>query len=290
VDSSKGRVTRFILAGTAGSSLLFLLLIVLFLFMEGVPVFAQLSVSEFFLGLDWYPASTPPEFGILPLLAGSLAVTAVASITAIPLGVMTAVWLSEIAPSPVRRIGKPLIELLATLPSVVVGFFGMVVIAPLLQDYLGADTGLNILNAGLMLALMSVPTICSITEDTLNALPVSLREASLALGATRWETTLKIVLPAAGSGIGTACMLGISRSIGETMVVLMVAGGAGIIPHSPFDPVRPMPASIAAEIAEAPFGGEHYHALFAIGLVLFLFTLLFNLIAQRIAGASGEKE
>jgi phosphate transport system permease protein len=258
--------------------------------MEGMPVFTQLSAAEFFLGLDWYPTSEPPEFGIFPLLAGSLAVTAVASATGIPLGVMTAVWLSEIAPGPVRRIGKPLIELLATLPSVVVGFFGLVVIAPLLQDYLGADTGLNILNAGLMLALMSVPTICSITEDALNALPVSLREASLALGATRWETTLKIVLPAAGSGIGTACMLGISRSIGETMVVLMVAGGAGIIPLSLFDPVRPMPASIAAEIAEAPFGGEHYHALFAIGLVLFLFTLLFNLIAQRIAGASGEKE
>jgi phosphate transport system permease protein len=203
---------------------------------------------------------------------------------------MTAVWLSEIAPGAVRRIGKPLIELLATLPSVVVGFFGMVVVAPLIQDYLEADTGLNILNAGLMLALMSVPTICSITEDTLNALPVSLREASLALGATRWETTLKIVLPAAGPGIGTACMLGRSRSIGETMVVRLVAGGAGIIPRSLFDPVRPMPASIAAEIAEAPFGGEHYHALFAIGLVLFLFTLLFNLIAQHIAGASGEKE
>jgi phosphate transport system permease protein len=159
----------------------------------------------------------------------------------------------------------------------------MVVVAPLLQDWLDADTGLNLLNAGLMLAFMSVPTICSVSEDALHAVPIALREASLALGATRWETTIKVVIPAAFSGIGTACMLGMSRSIGETMVVLMVAGGAGIIPSSLFDPIRPMPASIAAEMAEAPFRGEHYHALFAIGAVLFLFTLTFNILAQRIA-------
>jgi phosphate transport system permease protein len=142
--------------------------------------------------------------------------------------------------------------------------------------------GLNLFNASLMLAFMSVPTICSVAEDALRAVPPSLREASLALGATRWETTFKVVLPAASSGIGTACMLGMSRSIGETMVVLMVAGGAGIIPHSLFSPIRPMPAAIAAELAEAPFRGEHYHALFAIGMVLFLFTLCFNVIAQYI--------
>jgi phosphate transport system permease protein len=202
---------------------------------------------------------------------------------------MTAVWLAEVAPGSMRRVGKPLIELLAALPSVVVGLFGMVVVAPLLQNYLGADSGLNLLNAGLMLALMSVPTICSITEDALQAVPVSLREASLALGATRWETTVRVVLPSATSGIGTACMLGISRSIGETMVVLMVAGGAGLLPLSLFDPVRPLPASIAAEIAEVSFGGEHYHALFAVGLTLFMSTLLFNLVALRIAGKSAEK-
>jgi len=181
-----------------------------------------------------------------------------------------------------RRIVKPVIELLAALPSVVIGFFGMVIVAPFLQKWLGVDTGLNLFNAGLMLAFMSVPTICSVAEDAMHAVPMSLREASLALGATRWETTFKVVLPAASSGIGTACMLGMSRSIGETMVVLMVAGGAGIIPHSLFDPVRPMPAAIAAELAEAPFRGDHYHALFAIGMVLFLFTLAFNAIAQYI--------
>lgn len=279
----KEALIRRILAGIAGCSLLFLALIMVFLFMEGLPVFSFVSMKDFFLGSAWYPTSEPPEFGIFPLIAGSVAVTVVSSAIAIPLGVMTAAWLTEIAPSTVRRIVKPIIELLAALPSVVVGFFGMVIMAPLLQNWFAADTGLNLCNAGLMLAFMSVPTICSISEDALHAVPDSLREASLALGATRWETTIKVVIPAAFSGIGTACMLGMSRSIGETMVVLMVAGGAGIIPHSLFAPVRPMPAAIAAEMAEASFRGEHYHALFAIGMVLFLFTLAFNIIAQRIA-------
>lgn len=275
------RCVRYALAGVAGCSLLMLALIMLFLFIEGLPVFGGTAVADFFFGMGWYPTAEPPEFGILPLMAGSLAVTVVSSAVAVPLGVMTAAWLTEIAPGPLRRVCKPMIELLAALPSVVVGFFGMVVVAPLLQDVFDADTGLNLLNAGLMLAFMSVPTICSVSEDALHAVPVSLREASLALGATRWETTVNVVIPAARSGIGTACMLGMSRSIGETMVVLMVAGGAGIVPSSLFDPVRPMPASIAAEMAEASFRGEHYHALFAIGAVLFLFTLAFNVAAQR---------
>ncbi|MCC8193135.1 MAG: phosphate ABC transporter permease subunit PstC [Deltaproteobacteria bacterium] len=274
---------RQALAGIGGCYLLFLALIMVFLFLEGLPVFSFESVPDFFFGMQWYPTSEPPEFGIFPLIAGSVAVTAVSSAMAFPLGVMTAAWLTEIAPRTARRIIKPVIELLAALPSVVVGFFGMVIMAPILQDWFNADTGLNLFNAGLMLAFMSVPTICSIAEDALHAVPMSLREASLALGATRWETTIRVVIPAAFSGIGTACMLGMSRSIGETMVVLMVAGGAGIIPVSLFSPVRPMPAAIAAEMAEASFRGEHYHALFAIGMVLFLFTLAFNIIAQRIA-------
>ncbi|MDR0439404.1 MAG: phosphate ABC transporter permease subunit PstC [Candidatus Accumulibacter sp.] len=274
---------RQALAGVAGCSLLFLALIMIFLFMEGLPIFSIYPARDFFLGSAWFPTAAVPEFGIFPMIAGSFAVTAVSSAMSIPLGVMTATWLSEIAPSGVRRIVKPVIELLAALPSVVVGFFGMVVMAPALQDWFDADTGLNLFNASLMLAFMSVPTICSIAEDALRAVPVSLREASLALSATRWETTIRVVIPAAFSGIGTACMLGMSRSIGETMVVLMVAGGAGIVPHSLFDPVRPMPAAIAAEMAEASFRGAHYHALFAIGMVLFLFTLAFNVIAQRIA-------
>lgn len=281
--ANKERLIHLGLAVIAFSSLLFLGLITFFLFMEGLPVFQYVSIKEFFTGSNWYPTSNPPEFQIFPLIVGSVAVTLVASVIAIPLGVLTAAWMTEVAPAALRRILKPVIELLAALPSVVVGFFGMIVVAPVLQDVFDADIGLNLFNAGLMLAFMSVPTICSISEDALFGVPKSLREASLALGATRWETTAKVVIPAAFSGIGTACMLGMSRSIGETMVVLMVAGGAGIIPEWIFDPVRPMPAAIAAEIAEASFRGEHYHALFAVGMVLFLFTLAFNCVAQAVS-------
>ena len=275
-------IRRF-LAGIAGCSLLALGLILAFLFLEGVPALIRLSPLEFFFGREWYPTAEPPDFGILPFIAGSVAVTVTASALAIPLGVMTAVWLTEIAPAPLRRVVKPLVELLAALPSVVVGFFGMAVVAPLLQRWLDIDTGLNLMNAGLMLAFMSVPTICSISEDALYSVPRSLREASLALGATRWETTIEVVVPAAFSGICTACMLGMARSVGETMVVLMVAGGAGILPASLFDPVRPLPAAIAAEISEASFGGDQYHVLFAMGLLLFVGTLAFTLVARRIA-------
>ena len=283
MKANKETLIRWILATVAWSSLLFLGLIMVFLFMEGLPAFKEVGITEFLFGMHWYPTSEPPEFQIFPLIVGSLAVTAVASCLAIPLGVMTAAWLTEVAPTALRRIVKPMIELLAAFPSVVIGFLGMIILAPILQDWFDADTGLNLLNAGIMLAFMSVPTMCSGAEDALFGVPQSLREASLALGATRWETTAKVVIPAAFSGIGTACMLGISRSIGETMVVLMVAGGAGIIPESIFDPVRPMPAAIAAEIAEASFRGEHYHALFAIGIVLFMLTLAFNIIAQKIS-------
>jgi phosphate transport system permease protein len=196
---------------------------------------------------------------------------------------MTAIYLAEVASSRVREWVKPIVELLAALPSVVIGFFGMVIVAPFLQSVLDIPTGLNLFNASLMLAFMSVPTICTISEDAIFSVPKELKEASLALGATHWETIARVVLPASLSGISTAVILGMSRAIGETMVVLMVAGGAGLVPHSLFDPVRPMPASIAAEMAEAPFRSDHYYALFATGIVLFAFTLLFNLVADHVA-------
>ena len=271
------------LAGVAGFSLLFLGLIVLFLVLEGLPFFKDHSWWRFLTGREWYPAENPAQFEIFPMIVASIAVTLVASCIAVPLGLMTAIYLTEIAPWVVRRVLKPLIELLAAFPSVVIGFVGMVVVAPFLQELFDLDTGLNLFTAGLMLAFMSVPTICSIAEDALFSVPNSLREASLALGATRWETIRHVTVPAAFSGLATAVMLGMSRSIGETMVVLMVAGGAGILPESLFDPVRPLTATIAAEIAEAPFRGEHYRALFCIALVLFLFTLAFNYTAHRFA-------
>jgi phosphate transport system permease protein len=267
----------------ATASILILALITLFLFTEGLPIFGKISVTDFLFGEYWYPTSDPPDFGIYPLILGSFAVTALASLVAIPLGVMTAVYLAEIASAQIREIIKPIVELLAALPSVVIGFFGMVIVAPFLQNTFDLATGLNIFNAGIMLAFMSIPTICSISEDAIFSVPNNLREASLALGATQWETILRVVIPASISGISTAVILGMSRAIGETMVVLMVAGGAGMIPTSIFDPVRPLPASIAAEMAEAPFRGDHYYALFATGIVLFIFTFLFNIVADYIS-------
>ncbi len=264
-------------------SIITLGLIMVYLFLEGAPLFKNVSVMDFLFGNLWYPTADPGEFGIFPLIVASIAVTIFSSLIAIPLGVMTAVYLAEIATPTTRSIFKPMVELLAALPSVVIGFFGMVVVAPYLLDTFDIATGLNLFNASLMLAFMSVPTICSVSEDAIFAVPPELKEASLALGATHWETIRRVVLPASLSGVSTAIILGMSRAIGETMVVLMVAGGAAIVPRSIFSPVRPMPSSIAAEMAEAPFRSEHYHALFAIAVVLFLFTLVFNMIAQHIA-------
>jgi phosphate transport system permease protein len=280
---TKDRIIQNIFFLTALSSIIALGLIMVYLFLEGLPIFHKVSVTNFLFGDYWYPTSDPPDFGIFPLIAASVAVTLVSSAIAIPLGVMTAIYLAEIAGPRSHDFFKPIVELLAALPSVVIGFFGMVIVAPFLQETFNLATGLNLFNAAIMLAFMSVPTICSVSEDAIYSVPRELKEASLALGATRWETISRVVLPASLSGISTAVILGMSRAIGETMVVLMVAGGAAMVPTSLFDPVRPMPSSIAAEMAEAPFRGDHYHALFAIGIVLFLFTLIFNIIAAHIA-------
>jgi phosphate transport system permease protein len=264
-------------------SILILGLIVVFLFREGLPIFREVSVREFIFGREWYPTYSPPAYGIWPLIVGSLIVTLFSSLLAVPLGVLSAVYISEIAPPAIKEILKSIIELLAGLPSVVLGFFGMVIVAPWLQDTFDLPTGLNIVNASVLLAVMAVPTISSISEDALYAVPQDFKEASYALGATKFETIARIIIPAALSGISTAVILGMARAIGETMVVLMVAGGAAAIPESIFDSVRPMPASIAAEMGEAPFRSGHYHALFATGIVLFFMTLAFNLIADFIA-------
>lgn len=269
--------------GVAAISIAILLLIMVFLVNEGVPIFRTVSVNDFIFGQYWYPTSDPAEFGILPLIVASLGVTVISAAMAVPLGVMTAIYLAEIASPRLKEIAKPLVELLASLPSVVIGFFGMVVVAPFLQETFDLPTGLNLFNASLMLAFMSVPTICTISEDAISSVPVELKEASLALGANHIESISRVILPASLSGISTGVILGMSRAIGETMVVLMVAGGAAMIPLSLFDPVRPMPASIAAEMAEAPFHSNHYYALFATGMALFVFNLLFNSIADYIS-------
>ncbi|HOD98870.1 MAG TPA: phosphate ABC transporter permease subunit PstC [Syntrophales bacterium] len=264
-------------------SIMVLGLIVIFLFREGLPIFREVSLRDFLFGREWYPTYDPPSYGIWPLIVASLIVTFFSSLLAVPLGVLSAVYISEIAPPAIKEILKSIIELLAGLPSVVLGFFGMVTVAPWLQETFDLPTGLNIVNASAILALMAVPTISSISEDALYAVPQDFKEASYALGATKFETIVRIIVPAALSGISTAVILGMARAIGETMVVLMVAGGAAAIPESIFDSVRPMPASIAAEMGEAPFRSGHYHALFATGIVLFFMTLAFNLIADYLA-------
>jgi len=291
-NKEKAIKTGFLIAASA--SIIALGLIMYFLISEALPTFfgfdamgekfAGVSFVDFIFGGKWKPVSETPQWGILPLIMGSVWVTLISSLIAIPLGIMTAVYLAEIAPHKVREIVKPMVELLASLPSVVIGFFGLAVVAPILLDIFDIRFGVNMLNASIMLAFMAVPTITSIAEDAIHSVPNEVREGSLALGATRFETIWRVVIPSSLSGLSTAVILGMSRSIGETMVVLMVAGGAARIPDSIFDPVRPMPASIAAEMGETSFGLEmHYFSLFAIAMVLFLITFLFNLLADHIA-------
>ena len=280
---TKEIIIKYIFLLFALVSVLVLGLIVFSLFREGLPLFKTVSVKDFLFGMEWYPTYDPPSFGIFPLAIGSLIVTLIATVIAVPLGVMAAIYISEIAPRRIKEILKTVIELLAGLPSVVLGFFGMVIVAPWLQETFDLPTGLNIMNASVILAIMAIPTISSISEDALYAVPREFKEASYALGATKFETIAQVIVPAALSGISTAVMLGMARAIGETMVVLMVAGGAAAIPEGLFDPVRPMPASIAAEMGETPYGSAHYQALFAIGMVLFFLTLAFNLIADYVS-------
>ncbi|NLG80364.1 MAG: phosphate ABC transporter permease subunit PstC [Firmicutes bacterium] len=271
---------RVVLTMVAFSSLVFLVGIVLVLFREGLPIFRKIGLAHFIFGRDWYPTYDPPSFGILPLMAASFLVTVGAMVVAIPIGVASAITISQVLPGRVRGIIKPVVELLAGVPSVVYGLFGMQVMAPLVMNVFGLPTGLTALTASIILGIMALPTVVSIAEDALSAVPGTYREASYALGATRWETISRVLVPAASSGIVTASLLGMGRAIGETMTVLMVAGGAAVVPTSFLQPVRPMTATIAAEMGEAPVGGSHYHALFAIAIVLFVVTLAFNMVAD----------
>jgi phosphate transport system permease protein len=259
----------------------FVLLIFLFLAREGIPAFFEVPAANLF-GVHWYPIFG--LFGTLPLLLGSILVTVFAVLIALPLGVATAVFVREVAPRWAREILKPLIEVLAGIPSVVLGFFGMTLIAPFVRQALGAPTGLTAFTGALLLGYMSLPTVISVAEDALDAVPRSYRDASLAMGATHWQTIWRVVVPAGRSGILTAVMLGMGRAIGETMAVMMVTGNAARLPlefNALFRPVRTMTATIAAEMGEVARGSVHFHALFAIGIVLFILTFVINLAAAR---------
>ncbi len=262
------------------ASIFFVALIFLFLLKEGLAVFKTVLPSNFIFGKSWYPISEPAQLGILPLILGSLLITFGAAIISIPIGVACAVYIAEIAPLNIKEILKGGIELLAAIPSVVLGFIGMVTVVPWVKNIFNLPTGLTAFSGSIMLAFMAIPTIVSIAEDALYAVPKTYKEGAFALGATHWQTIYRVILPAASSGILAAVMLGIGRVIGETMAVMMITGNSAIIPHSILQPVRTLTATIAAEMGEAVVGSEHYFALFAIGIVLFIISFIINVAAD----------
>jgi len=261
-------------------SIFFVILIFLFLAKEGLSVFKSVTPFNFILGKSWYPISEPSQLGILPLIFGSLLVTLGAAIISIPIGVACAVYIAEIAPLKIKEILKAGIELLAAIPSVVLGFIGMVTLVPWVKTTFHLPTGLTALSGAIILAFMAMPTIVSIAEDAFYSVPKSYKEGAFALGATHWQTIYRVLLPAASSGIVAAVMLGIGRVIGETMAVMMITGNAAVIPQSILVPVRTLTATIAAEMGEAVVGSEHYFALFAIGIVLFIISFIINVTAD----------
>ncbi|MCB0036232.1 MAG: phosphate ABC transporter permease subunit PstC [Anaerolineales bacterium] len=293
-DQQKGSGTRFeavietLIRISGISAVVIMALIFMFLLREGLPAFIDNPVSNL-LGWRWYPIED--KYGLLPLLVGSLLVTLGAIVIAVPLGLTTAVYLGEFAPKWLREILKPLIEVLAGIPSIVLGFLGWVALAPLIQR-MGAPTGLTAFTGSIILAYMALPTIVSITEDALYAVPQEYRDGALAIGATQWQTIWRVVLPAARSGIVIAIMLGIGRAIGETMAVMMVTGNAANIPDFGagmlFEPVRTMTATIAAEMGEVANGSLHYNTLFGIGITLFVITFTINTLTTWFIGGSGR--
>lgn len=278
-----GHLGQVVLFGLTCTSVLAVFLIFLFVILESLPFLGKFSIVEFLTSTAWYPAHQVPEFGALALMAGSVYVTAAALAFSVPVGVLAAIFLSDIVSFRVRNIIKPVIEILAAIPSVAYGFFAVLVLAPWLQKHFGFTTGTNALNAALLLSIMALPTIISVAEDSISAAGRELREASYALGATRAETMFKVVIPAAHSGIIAAIVLGMMRAIGETMVVWMASGNASQIPHPWWDlsqSVRTMTATIAGDMGETEKGSDHYRALFAIGLLLLVMTGLLNIVSE----------
>ncbi len=286
----RANAVRIALTGAASTSILIVALIFVFLFREAIPFLRDPGVSAL-LDRQWVPVTfQQSQYGLLPLITGSLMVTVLATLIAIPFGVIAAVYIAEVAYAYEREILKPFIELLAGIPSVVLGFFGLVVVAPFVREAFDLRSGLNAFTGALILALMAIPTIISISEDAIRAVPVSYKEASMALGASRLQTVWRITVPSALSGIIAAVMLGMGRVIGETMAVLMVTGNAANLTANPFESVRTMTATIASEMGEVAYGSVHYRALFWVGVVLLVATFLINLAAQRVLRRYQEHE
>ena len=287
--SSENRVVNAVIRISGYSSNLFVALILFFLLREGLPALADTPLKSIF-NITWYPIEG--YFGILPLILGSLLITISATLIALPFGVGTAVFMSEVAPHWLRDWLKPIVEILAGIPSVVLGFIGILVFAPFFRKLLNLPTGLTAFTGAILLALISIPTIVSVAEEALNTVPSSYRQASLAMGATRWQTIWRVTLPAAKTGVLTAIMLGIGRSMGETMAVMMVTGNAPVMPlkwNSLFLPVRTMTATIASEMGEVAAGSQHYEVLFLIGIILFLLSLVINISASLVSTKSRQR-
>ena len=273
----KDRIMASSLFAVSMAGIVIMVFIIGFLISNGLPVLAESSFKEIFTSYDWYPVEEPPALGMFPLIAGTVAATLLASLLGLPVALALAVFTAEIAPRKMRNLMKVMLELLGFLPSIVLGFLGMMVLAPWMQESFGIATGLNLLTSSILLGFMVIPVVASLSEEALSSVPRELRDASYALGATRWETVKKVVIPHAMPGIAAGSLLGVMRALGETMVVLMAAGGAAIIPKVLTDPIRPLTSTIAAEMGETPVGGVHYHALFFAGLILLFITLLINI-------------
>ena len=276
----KERAIEFTIRGSGILIIIFVFLIFLFLFKYSLSLFIHYHLKDFILGRRWLPVSTPPSFGIIPLFLGSIYVTIVAIIISVPVGIGTAMFIAEVAPGFLKNTLKALIEILAAIPSVVLGFIGIIWLGPSLKHLFHLSTGMCGLTGSLLLAFMALPTIISMSEDSIISVPKSFRQAAFGLGATRWQALWRIILPSASSGIIAAIMLGIGRVIGETMVVMMVTGNSPVIPHSILQPLRTLTATIAGEMGETVSGSEHYFALFAVGLVLFIITFTINFFAD----------
>lgn len=274
----------------ANGILVIIILIGIFylLLSEGLPTFDEVSLKEFLTSTRWNPTSSNPGYGILSLIVSTLLVTIGSLFFSVPLGIACAAYLAEVANPKVREVLKPVIEILAGIPSVVIGFLGIVLVGPMIANVFNVSNGLNTINGSILLGVMALPTIISISEDAISAVPEKYKQASLALGTNRWHTLIKVVLPAAMSGIVAAVMLGMGRAIGETMAVLMATGNAPAFPTSIFDSVRTMTATIAVELGEVPYNTTHYYSLFAIGLVLFIMTFIVNLVSDIVLHKYGE--
>ena len=282
------RIMSRVVFCVAVTGIVVLIFILGFLIANGLPVLESTSLGEMFFSKDWYPTEEPPALGMVALIAGTLAATLLSSVMAIPVSIALAIFSAEIAPRKVRQCFKVLFEMLGFLPSIVLGFIGMMIIAPWMQVMIGIPSGLNLLNSSILLGFLIIPSVASLSDEALAAVPGELRDASYALGATRLETIFKVVFPSALPGIIAATLLGVMRALGETMVVLMAAGGAAVLPSMFTDPIRPLTSTIAAEMGETPVGSTHYHALFFAGLILLIMTLAINL-ASLYVEKRGEK-